>query len=210
MPGCSFESLLCGPLGNNVYVVYSEETKDALVIDPALESADRIDAVLTKRGLALTTVVATHRHFDHVAEAARVLERHGAAMLAHERDAPALSEPIRSAFLPGVEFPPAPVTRQLRDGDTVTVGDASFSVLNTPGHTPGSICLYDARGGVLFSGDTLFAGSFGRYDLPGGDAVALRESLKRLAALPAETRVYPGHGAETTIGRERWLSDPPL
>ena len=210
MPGYRFETLVCGPLANNVYVVYSPDTKEALLIDPALESADAVDAVLKKHGLTLKTVVATHRHFDHVAEAATTLARHGAAMLAHESDAPALSQPIRSAFFPGAEFPPAPVTRTLHDGDEVTVGDATFTVLHTPGHTPGSICLYEERQGHLFAGDTLFKGSFGRYDLPGGDPGTLRESLRRLATLPSETQVLPGHGPRTVIAHETWLTNPPL
>ena len=210
MTGYRFEVMVCGPLGNNVYVLHSPESKEALVIDPALESAAVVEAALAKDGLRLTQVLATHRHWDHIAEAALLLERHAPAMLAHESDAPGVSAPSRPMMFPQLQVPPAPVTRTLRDGDTVAVGGTELKVLHTPGHTPGSMCLYDEAGGVLFSGDTLFAGSFGRYDLPGGDPVALRESLRRLAQLPAATRVYPGHGAETAIGRERWLSDPPL
>ena len=210
MRGYRFETLLCGPLGNNVYVLYSPETKEALAIDPGLESADAVDGVLTKHGLRLTTVVATHRHWDHIAEAGVLLERHGSAMLAHVKDAAFVTQPGRPMMFPDLVVPPAQVTRELAEEDAVRIGDTDLVVMHTPGHTPGSMCLYDASEGVLFSGDTLFAGSFGRYDLPGGDAEALRASLLRLAALPKETRVYPGHGAETTIGTERWLSKPPI
>ncbi len=210
MTGYRFETLLCGPLGNNVYVVYSPDTKEALAIDPGLESADAVDGVLAKHGLRLTTVVATHRHWDHIAEAGVLLERHSAAMLAHAKDAAFVTQPGRPMMFPDLVVPPAPVTRELVEGDVVQVGDSDLVVMHTPGHTPGSMCLYDALQGHLFAGDTLFNGSFGRYDLPGGDPAALRQSLLRLSTLPPDTQVLPGHGERTTIQHERWLSNPPI
>jgi glyoxylase-like metal-dependent hydrolase (beta-lactamase superfamily II) len=108
-------------------------------------------------------------------------------------------------MFPQLEVPAAPVSRELLEGDTVAVDGFAFQVLHTPGHTPGSICLYLPERDLLFSGDTLFAGSYGRYDLPGGDGRLLRASLRRLATLPPRTRVLPGHGATTTIGAEDWL-----
>jgi hydroxyacylglutathione hydrolase len=202
--------LVCGPLQNNIYLVADHATKRALVVDCGLEAAAAVQRALQEQGLRLEAIVATHGHFDHMAEVAALQRATGAAVLAHHEDADRLRRPPRSMFFPDLEVEPAPVARELADGDTVEVGGARFEVLHTPGHTPGSMCLYDAANAVLFSGDTLFAGTFGRYDLPGGDPAKLRQSLARLAALPAETRVLPGHNATTTIGRERWLSRPPL
>jgi glyoxylase-like metal-dependent hydrolase (beta-lactamase superfamily II) len=210
LTGYHFETLVCGPLGNNVYVVFSPDGKSAMAIDPALESAERVTQLIQARGASLATVLATHYHWDHVAEAGALAAAHGAAVLAHRLDAPLVSKPAHPMMFPDMEIPPATVTRELLEGDTVSVGETELQVLHTSGHTPGSICLYDAKQGRLFAGDTLFRGSFGRYDLPGGDPRLLRESLARLATLPKETRVYPGHGDETTIGAERWLSNPPI
>ena len=199
-------TLVCGPLGNNVYIVSAGTS--AIVVDAPLESAGPVTDALGEQGLTLEAIVCTHGHFDHMAEAAELRRRTRAPVLAHALDAERLRTPARSMFFPDLEIEPVEVTRELAEGDTVEVGGARLDVLHTPGHTPGSICLLTE--GLLLSGDTLFAGSFGRYDLPGGDPAVLRESLLRLATLPAETRVLPGHGTATIIGRERWLSDPPL
>ena len=131
-------------------------------------------------------------------------------MLVHALDAERLRKPARPMFMPELEVEAVEVSRELAEGDVVEVGGVTLVVMHTPGHTPGSLCLYSAEDGLLLSGDTLFAGSFGRYDLPGGDPAVLKQSLLRLAQLPKETRVLPGHGAATTIGRERWMSNPPL
>jgi glyoxylase-like metal-dependent hydrolase (beta-lactamase superfamily II) len=105
-----------------------------------------------------------------------------------------------------IKIRPVPVAQELADGDLIKVGSRTLTVLHTPGHSPGSLCLYAPEAATLFSGDTLFAGTFGRYDLPGGDGEALRASLRRLAALPRRTAVLPGHGRATTIGDEAWLT----
>ena len=199
-------TLVCGPLQNNVYVVSSGTA--ALVVDAPLESVEPVTAALSEHGLSLEAIVCTHGHFDHMAEAAELARRTAAPVLVHSQDADRLRTPARPLFFPDLEVEPVEVSRELADGDCVEVGDVSLDVLHTPGHTPGSLCLLAE--GVLLSGDTLFAGSFGRYDLPGGDPQALRASLLRLRDLPASTRVLPGHGPETTIGRERWLAYPPL
>jgi glyoxylase-like metal-dependent hydrolase (beta-lactamase superfamily II) len=197
---------VCGPLGNNVYVVSAGTI--AIVVDAPLESAGAVTATLTEHGLSIEAIVCTHGHFDHMAEAAELKRRTQAPVHVHALDAERLRKPGRSLFFPDLDVEPVEVARELADMDTVEVGGVKLKVLHTPGHTPGSICLLAE--GVLLSGDTLFAGSFGRYDLPGGDPRALRESLLRLAKLPQDTHVLPGHGAATTIGAERWLSDPPL
>ncbi|MGH2352143.1 MAG: MBL fold metallo-hydrolase [Chloroflexota bacterium] len=222
---------VCGPLGNNVYLVVDPETRRALVIDPAMDSAAVLlealrgraplpDAsresgtsgkparpadTLGERGLTLELIVATHQHWDHVADAGPLAEETGAPIAAHRLEVGAMASPAHSLMFPDLQLPPARVSRELYEGDTVTLGAFAFRVLHTPGHTPGSICLHLQEHALLFSGDTLFAGSYGRYDLPGGDGRLLRDSLTRLASLPPETRVLPGHGEPTTIGGEDWL-----
>ena len=199
-------SLVCGPLQNNVYIVIEGDA--AVVVDAPLESVGPVTDALAKRALRLEAIVCTHGHFDHMAEAAELARRTGARVLAHALDAGRLRTPSRPTFFPDLEVEPVEVSTELQEGDTVRVGETQLTVQHTPGHTPGSLCLH--TDGLLLSGDTLFAGSFGRSDLPGGDPGVLRASLLRLAELPKETRVLPGHGPETTIGRERWLSKPPL
>ncbi|CAA9304924.1 MAG: Hydroxyacylglutathione hydrolase [uncultured Chloroflexi bacterium] len=202
--------VVCGPLQNNVYVVCDAEAQVALAVDCGLEAAVAVGQVLRERELRLETIVATHGHFDHMAEVAALARATGAQVLVHRDDAERLRQPSRPMLFPKLDVEPAPVSRELVEGDTVALGDAVLAVWHTPGHTPGSLCLYDATRGMLFSGDTLFAGTFGRYDLPGGDPAVLKQSLLRLATLPPDTQVLPGHNAVTTIGRERWLTRPPL
>jgi len=204
----ALRTLVCGPLGNDIYLLSAGNR--ALVVDVPLESAAVIEDLLVKNGLTLETIVLTHSHFDHMAEAGPLADLTGALVMAHALDSERIRKPASPMMFPDLEVPPAAVSRELQDSDTVTLGEAVLTVLHTPGHTPGSICLYDEQEGVLISGDTLFAGSFGRYDLSGGDPVALRASLLRLAQLPPNTRVLPGHGPATTIARERWLANPPL
>lgn len=195
-----------GPIGNDVYLLADPSEHVAWVVDPAPESAGLIADALQARGLQLDRIVLTHAHWDHVADASQVASDTGARIAAHSLDAARLAQPQRSAVMPGVEIGPIRVTEPLADGDALRLGGVAFTVLHTPGHTPGSICLHDGSDKVLLSGDTLFAAGMGRVDLPGGDERQMVASLRRLAALPAETRVLPGHGPTTTIGAEqRWL-----
>ncbi|MBI3971689.1 MAG: MBL fold metallo-hydrolase [Chloroflexi bacterium] len=177
----------------------------ALVVDAPLGAAQVVLAAVRERRLTLETIVLTHAHWDHVADAGQLEEATGAAVMAHRLDVPAISQPQRSAFFPQTEVPAIRVSRELDEGDTIEVGGLRLVVMHTPGHTPGSLCLYSAEHDLLFSGDTLFAGSYGRVDLPGGDAARMVESLRRLAKLPEQTVVLPGHGPSMTIGAEGWL-----
>lgn len=222
------ECLVCGPLGNNVYVVADDRAGVAMVVDAGLDASKAVQTALREHGWRAVMIVATHSHWDHVAEIAGLAASTGAPVVAHELDAPALTRPTTPRLFPEMRVPPVAVARTVRDGDVVAVGRFELTVLHTPGHTPGSICLLwsppdsapatadasteqapngadDRAAGVLLSGDTLFAGSYGRYDLPGGNAARLWDSLRRLAALPPATHVLPGHGDSTTIGAEGWL-----
>jgi glyoxylase-like metal-dependent hydrolase (beta-lactamase superfamily II) len=193
------ERLVLGQLSTNCWIA-GHEDGPLIVIDPAGEPA-RITAALAARDVA--AVVLTHGHFDHVGGVASLVEETGAPLIAHEADAADVTDPARNGgMLFGfTDAAPAP-DRTVVDGDVVEAGEAAFRVLHTPGHTPGSICLLCE--GHLFSGDTVFAGSVGRTDFPGGDGRALRASIEaKLLPLPDDTVVHPGHGPDTTIGRER-------
>ncbi|MDQ3703404.1 MAG: MBL fold metallo-hydrolase [Chloroflexota bacterium] len=195
-----------GPLNNNVYLL-AAPSGGALAIDPAIGAQELLLAALRERGLTLVLILATHQHFDHIAEAGPLAAATGAPIVAHRLEAEIMGRGQHPLLFPELEVPPALVAQELVEGDTLALDAFVFQVLHTPGHTPGSICLYSPERALIFSGDTLFAGSYGRYDLPGGDSRLLRHSLRRLGALPAPTRVLPGHGAATTIGAETWLRD---
>ncbi len=198
------DTLVLGLLQTNCYLVGEEESDEALVIDPAAEP-DRILRALALRGWSARVIVATHGDFDHVLAAAAVKEATGAEFRIHPHDEDKLRSMQKNAaaFLGVATDPPAEVDGYLEDGDEVQFGGSALRVLWTPGHTPGSISLYDGAESV-FSGDALFSGSIGRTDLPGGDLATLTSSIRdKLLTLEDEVTVYPGHGPATTVGRER-------
>lgn len=201
-------TILAGPLDNNVLLVADRATRAAMVVDPALGATAPVLAAARNLEVEIVSIVNTHGHWDHVADNAPLAAATGAPIAIHTADAERLARPAGVLGPLPWEIPPSRADRLLTEGDTVQVGAVTFTVLHTPGHTPGSICLYSAAWSLLISGDTLFAGSYGRYDLPGGDPDALQDSLARLAELPAATQVYPGHGGTTTIGAEDWLPLP--
>jgi glyoxylase-like metal-dependent hydrolase (beta-lactamase superfamily II) len=186
-----------------VYIVGDEETKECAIIDPGAE-AGRILEEVKRLGLVVRLIVNTHGHVDHIGAVAAVKEATGAAYAIHQGDIPVIRDSQRSPFrsmIPDFRDPPDP-DRTLKGGDTLEVGGLRFLVLETPGHTPGGISLYGHN--LVFTGDTLFQGSIGRFDIPGASGHQLLNSiLTKLMVLPEETRVLPGHGPETTIGRER-------
>lgn len=181
-------------------VLLSDGNGHLAVVDPG-DEAPRLSALLKRLGGTVEAILLTHVHFDHILATKALQENTGAPLLVHEADAPALSNEALSLIPPQLLPYSLTADRLLRDGDTVTVGEMVLEVLHTPGHTPGS-CCYRCED-VLVAGDTLFAGSMGRTDLPGGDTAAMFHSLRRLSELPDELRVIAGHGEETTIGYER-------
>ena len=200
------ERLVLGPLETNCWLVSDGRGGPLVMVDPA-DDPERIIAAVGER--PVVAVILSHRHFDHIGAVREVLAATGAPLMAHADDADALASPEGTG---GAQFGfmrTAPVPdRVLHAGDAIEAGEVGLSVLHTPGHTKGGICLlaHDATGGAdhLFSGDTLFAGSVGRTDFEGGDARELGRSLTReLAPLPGETVVHPGHGPDSTIQRER-------
>ena len=197
-------SRVVGPLATNVHVLADPASREAIAIDTAIPSLPWIADELAAREWRLKLIVSTHGHWDHIGDNARVAEATGAEVAVHALDRDMLERP--APLWAPFEIPPSVPAVELAEGGEVRFGEIRLRVLHTPGHTPGSVCLYAADEGLLFSGDTLFAGGWGRVDLPGGSADAIVDSLIRLSGLEAPTRVLPGHGPETTIGRELpWL-----
>ncbi len=196
------KKLEVGPIMANCFIVGCEVTKEAIVIDPG-DDADQILMALAKAELKVKYLVNTHGHFDHVGANKKMKEATGAQIAIHTDDEPMLSELSSNAMMFGLSAensPPADIL--LNDGDEIRFGEITMTVIHTPGHSKGGICL--STKGHLFAGDTLFAGSIGRTDLPGGDYDSLISSIKqKLLPLDENTRVYTGHGPETTIGNEK-------
>ncbi len=198
------ETFPVGMLACNCTLLGDEQTREAIVIDPG-DEIGRIHRRLTELGLTLKQILITHAHIDHVGGALRLKRLTGAPIFLNENDLPLLKMIEAQAAWLGIEPPEtAPPDGGLIDGCSVGLENYSATVLHTPGHTQGSVCLHFAPLKLLIAGDTLFAGSIGRTDLPGGDSAQIIESIhNRLLPLPDETRVLPGHGPATTIGQER-------
>lgn len=195
-----------GAVDTNCYIVGCPETKKAAIIDPGAFSPAEVQAVLgllEKDGLEAKCIINTHGHIDHIAGNRILKEATGAAILIHRGDADRLGDgQLNGSFLFGMDIVSPPADRLLEDGEEIDIGTLKFRVLHTPGHTPGGMCLLAE--GTLFSGDTLFAGSVGRTDLPGGSERVLLQAIRsKLLSLPDQTSVRPGHGPRTTIGKEK-------
>jgi hydroxyacylglutathione hydrolase len=198
------EILPVGPLQCNCSILGDETSREAIVVDPG-DDIPRILALLSKHHLTVKQIVITHAHIDHIAGAHRLKRLTGAPVLYNLNDLPLVKMmDVQAGWLgiptPSVEAP----DDTLDDGRRITITGLTGSILHTPGHTEGSVCLYLPAQSLLLAGDTLFAGSIGRTDLPGGDLRKIISSIHdRLLTLPDETIVIPGHGPSTTIGSER-------
>jgi len=201
------ETLIVPPLDNNVYLIVDEASKQAAVIDTGLGSRD-ILAKAEDLGVKIVAILNTHGHPDHTADDGPLKAATGAKLAIFEVDAYRLARNAKESrwFLPA---PPPAVAADLllKEGMTISIGGIVLETIHTPGHTEGSCCFYDEADGLLFSGDTLFAGSCGRTDTLGASPAKMKTSLQRLAQLPPETRVLPGHGPSTKIGKETWIAD---
>ena len=197
-------SRVVGPARTNVHLLADERTREAIAIDAAIPSLAWIGDELRERGWLLKLIVTTHGHWDHFGDNAAIAAHTGAPIAVHALDAERLTNP-QPLYAP-FAIPPCVPAVDLAEGGEIRFGGIRLTVLHTPGHTEGSVCLWSSDDGLLFSGDTLFAGAWGRVDLPGGSPAQMVESIARLATFDDPLRVLPGHGPETTIGRERpWM-----
>ena len=187
----TLHTLPLGAYQTNCYILHQEDSSSCVVLDPGYTPEVILD-FLAGKGLKLEAILLTHGHFDHVGAVRDLAAETGCQVYLNPDD---LSMP------PRMTAGPLYYTDTYSDGDTLSPAGIPFQVLSTPGHTPGSVCLIAEN--FLFSGDTLFAGSCGRTDLPGGSRRAIRESLRRLAAIPQDYSVHPGHGESTTLAWEK-------
>ena len=208
-PVLKVQAFTVGPLFTNCYVVSCEKTLEAIIIDPGFDTEAEMNKILDyagRNGLEIKSIVNTHGHPDHTCGNFLIKENINAPILIHELDAAMLGETGKTiAQLFGFKSFSPPADKLLHDGDIIRFGEEKLEVLHTPGHSPGSLSLLGEN--LVFTGDTLFAGSVGRADLPGGSFSQLIRSIKeRLAVLPDYYVVYPGHGPATTIGAEKQMN----
>lgn len=200
----AIQTIVCGAYQENAYLLIpaDENEKGCIVIDPGDDAIAIRNAIAASKH-TLRAMYLTHGHFDHILAAEPISRVTGAPVYCHPADFVMLGDPSMGSYnqtVCSLSFPKA--LEALPYGDTIDLCGIHFQVLHTPGHSSGSVCLYDAENGVLFSGDTLFRAGFGRTDLYGGSGSQLRASLHRLFTLPRDVRVYPGHAGTTTIGTE--------
>jgi glyoxylase-like metal-dependent hydrolase (beta-lactamase superfamily II) len=197
-----YQMIVVGPLETNCYLIYDEETKDCLIVDPGAD-ADRIFPVIAEEELKPMGILNTHGHIDHIGANRDMKDKYNVPLSMHAGDKdrqPRLNQLELSLFLGAKDSPPP--DQFLKDGDEILIGRGVLRVIHTPGHSPGSISLL--ADGFLLSGDTLFFEGVGRTDLPGGDQKQIERSIReRLMTLPDDLEVLPGHGPLTSIGRER-------
>ncbi len=201
--GIRIELGVFGPWETNAYLVWDGRSTDALILDPGMAATQPLIERVAANHLRVHLIADSHGHIDHVFDNAPLKRESGAPLAIHPEDEYRLTAPNTYGF----EVEPSTADRHLRDGEQLRIGDLFFDVLHTPGHTEGSICLYEERLALLLSGDTLFPGGWGRTDLAGGSDEQMVASIARLARdMPPNVRVLPGHGRETTVERElAWM-----
>lgn len=195
-------TLKTGYMAANAYIVYTENKPEAVIIDPG-DDIELIMDLIKEHELKLEKILLTHGHFDHIGAVKDLKERTGAQVAIHKQEADFLTDPNKNlSYIINRQIVQDPADIFLEDGDLIRVADMEFKVLHTPGHTEGGVCY--KLGKVLFTGDTLFEGPVGRTDLSGGSYEQLMSSIReKLLVLDDDHLVYPGHGRQTTIGRER-------
>ena len=196
----------CDPIATNALLLSCTNTGLGAVVDPAQGSFHLLTQAAKKKNITIEKILLTHSHWDHIVDLARFVKELDIPVFVHEEDS-------ENVYRPGSDGLPLLCPCQgiekckfLVDRQTIAIGHLSLEILHTPGHSPGSVSFYLAEQKTLISGDTLFKGSMGRVDLPGANPKAMWKSLRKLAKLPADVQVYPGHGEKTTIGAEHWMA----
>lgn len=203
MLNCKIHLMVLGAISTNCYILYAEDTKKAVIFDPA-DRADAISDKLEKLGVRLEAICLTHGHFDHIMAVNDLKKKFGVKVYAQEDEVSLAADGMENLTQWNGESYTVKVDVPLKDGEKIELAGFLMQVLHTPGHTKGSCCYYLPEEKIIFSGDTLFAGSVGRSDFPTGSGGTLLRSLReKLAPLPDETEVYPGHGEQTDIGYEK-------
>ncbi|MBA4349201.1 MAG: MBL fold metallo-hydrolase [Thermodesulfovibrio sp.] len=193
--------IVVGPLQVNCYIIADEVSKKTMVVDPG-DEPDMIMDIIKQNNLTVEYIVCTHGHFDHAGAVADIKRETGAKVVVHKDELQIYNSAKDMGAFWGFELEEQPEPDMLIEEDTsIRVGELYFDIFHSPGHSPGGICLYG--NGIIITGDTLFADSVGRTDLPYGDIEKLKHSFRRLMALPESTKVLPGHGPVTTIGKEK-------
>jgi hydroxyacylglutathione hydrolase len=206
MDGIILEVFPSGPFETNAILLGCSKTKLAAVIDTPLDSLDLVLERAKELSLQITMVLFTHSHWDHIADAAAFKEKLGVPLYIHESDAGNLENPGSDKLPLFFTIKGVKPDGFIKDGDELALGEIKMRVIHTPGHTPGGVCFYLEKEGVLLSGDTLFKGTIGNLSFPTARPKLMWESLKKLSALPGKTRVFPGHGEDTTIEAEKWIA----
>ena len=204
LPGMNYEVIPVGPYEANCSVLWDDPAQ-AWVVDPGADGA-KILGFMEKRGLKAGIVVLTHSHFDHISALGEILAKFSVPVAMRQEDAGLAFSTLNAMPPYRLTQRPASLVTDKQEGDPLTCGGLTARVIFTPGHTPGGWCLYFEKEKLLVAGDTLFAGSVGRTDLPGGSGEELEASLKKLKALPDDTRVICGHGPQTTLGVEKRIN----
>ena len=203
-------NVLCfptGPYATNMYIICCKDTRDAVIVDPGVESFEMVLEAVRQHSLKPVAIWLTHSHWDHIVDAAKIKRELSLPIYMHEEDKGNLEKPGSDGVpmaVPTIEG--TTPDHLIKDGDLLTVGKFSFKVIHTPGHTPGGVCFYCEKEKTLFSGDTFYRGLIGSLSLPTSQAERMWQSLDKIATLPPDTAVFPGHGPSTTIKDEPWLS----
>jgi len=192
-----------GPLETNALLLACPKEKRAAVVDPAQGSTQEILDEAARNHFSIEIILLTHSHWDHIADLSLLKEKTGALVYVHAADAPNVERPGADSLPLFFSIPGVHPDRLLKEGDEIRIGQILLEVLHTPGHSPGGVCFLCREEKVLIAGDTLFCGGIGRTDLPTSQKNQMKASLAKLALLPADTRVIPGHGEDTTISKER-------
>jgi len=201
------EAIPGAPIETNCYFVADTTMREAILIDAPWQVIEEIRKLKDEFNVNIKSIVLTHGHWDHIMGASELKEAFSGNVCIHENDVDLLRNPTFAPFSFNFKLIPLEPDRILRNNETITVGRYAFTVISTPGHTSGCICLYNEDDGIMFTGDTLFSGSYGRLDL-GGDPAQMVVSLEYLASFDGNIAVYPGHGPDTILSREKvWLKN---